>query len=150
MDTRVLGRKWLGQIMGRNPQIEEWAAAIAPDVGALQRLLSTLEDQRAVWSQVRVLRWGGSRSQQGEGEVSQNPLGVTGTKGGGDREVVDGPGPRRHQTCQWHPYVWGKRSGALRARVGQMTQRLWTGPPHQGCCREPPQEGSDPAGVRTR
>ena len=36
MDTRVLGRIWLGQIIGRDPQIEEWAADTAPDVGALQ------------------------------------------------------------------------------------------------------------------
>ena len=60
MDPRVLGRGWSGQIMGRNPQIEEWAAATAPDVGALQHLLSILDNQRAVWSQVRVLRWSGS------------------------------------------------------------------------------------------
>ena len=31
--------------MGRDTQIEEWAAAAAPDVGALQKLLSSLEDQ---------------------------------------------------------------------------------------------------------
>ena len=36
MDARVLGRIWLGQIIGRDPQIEEWAADTAPDVGALQ------------------------------------------------------------------------------------------------------------------
>ena len=82
MDARVLGRGWSGQIMGRNPQIEEWAAAVAPDVGALQHLLSTLDDQRAVWSQVRVFRWCGSRSQRGEGDDSQNPLGVTRTNCG--------------------------------------------------------------------
>ena len=45
MDARVLGRGWAGQIMGRNPQIEEWAAAISPDVRALQHLLATLDDQ---------------------------------------------------------------------------------------------------------
>ena len=45
MDARVLGRGWSGQIMGRNPQVEEWAAAAAPAVGALQHLLSTLDDQ---------------------------------------------------------------------------------------------------------
>ena len=82
MDARVLRRGWSGQIMGRNPQIEEWAAAVAHDVGALQHLLSTLDDQRAVWSQVRVFRWCGSRSQRGEGDDSQNPLGVTRTNCG--------------------------------------------------------------------
>ena len=45
MDARVLGCVWLGQIMGQDPQIEEWAADAAPDVGALQRLLSTLDDR---------------------------------------------------------------------------------------------------------
>ena len=70
MDARVLGRVWLGQIMGRDPQMEEWAADTAPDVGALQRLLSSLDDQRAVWSQVRAFRWGGSRGQREEGDVS--------------------------------------------------------------------------------
>ena len=51
MDARVLGRIWMGQIMGRDPQIEAWATDTAPDVGTLQKLLSTLDDQRAVWSQ---------------------------------------------------------------------------------------------------
>ena len=63
MDARVLGRVWQGQIMGRDPQIEEWAANAAPDVGALQQLLSTLDDQRAVWPQIRVFHWGESRGQ---------------------------------------------------------------------------------------
>ena len=48
MDTQVLGHIWLGQIMGNDPQIEEWAADTAPDVGAQQNVLSNLEDQRAV------------------------------------------------------------------------------------------------------
>ena len=60
MDERVLGRIWTGQIIGRDPQIEEWAADTAPDMGALQQLLSNLDDQQAVWSQIRAFRWGGS------------------------------------------------------------------------------------------
>ena len=48
MDAPVLGRVWLGQIMGRDPQMEEWAANTAPDVGALQQLLSNLDGQWAV------------------------------------------------------------------------------------------------------
>ena len=48
MDAQVLGRIWQGQIMGRDPQVEEWAADAAPNVGALQQLLSALDDQRAV------------------------------------------------------------------------------------------------------
>ena len=45
-----------------------------------------------MWSQLRVFHWGGIRSQREEGEASQNPPGVTGTKGEGDLEVIDGPG----------------------------------------------------------
>ena len=44
IDAQVLGHIWPGLIMGRDPQIEEWAATTAPDVGALQKLLSSLED----------------------------------------------------------------------------------------------------------
>ena len=43
-----------GQIMGRDPQKEEWAADTAPDVETLQKLLSNLENQRAVWPQIRA------------------------------------------------------------------------------------------------
>ena len=56
IDARVLGRIWPGQIIGRDPQIEEWAADTDPDVGALQKLLSNLDNQRAVWSQIWALR----------------------------------------------------------------------------------------------
>ena len=38
MDVRVLGRVWQGQIMGQDPQIEEWTADAAPNMGALQQL----------------------------------------------------------------------------------------------------------------
>ena len=82
MDAQVLGRVWAGQTMGRDPQIEEWAADAAPDVGALQQLLSTLDDRRAVWSQIRAFRWGGSRVQQEEGNASQNPQGDRGQERG--------------------------------------------------------------------
>ena len=75
MDARVLGHIWPGQIMGRDPQIEEWAAATAPDVGALQKLLSSLEDQRAVWPQIRAFQRDGSRSQREEGDASRAPHG---------------------------------------------------------------------------
>ena len=60
MDMRVLGCIWLGQIIGREPQIDEWAAATAPNVGALQKLLSGLEDQQALWTQIRAFRQGRS------------------------------------------------------------------------------------------
>ena len=56
MDMRVLGHIWPGQIMGRDPRIEEWATAIAPNVGALQRLLSGLEDQRTLWPQIQAFQ----------------------------------------------------------------------------------------------
>ena len=71
MDMRVLGHIWPGQIIGRDPQIEEWAAATAPNVRALQRLLSGLEDQRALWPQIRAFRGSGSRSQQREQDISE-------------------------------------------------------------------------------
>ena len=63
--------------MGRDPQIEEWAAATAPDVGALQKLLSSLEVQRAVWLQIRAFQRDGCRSQQKKGYASRPPPQVT-------------------------------------------------------------------------
>ena len=60
--------------MGRDPQIEEWAAATAPDVGALQKLLSSLEDQGAVWPQIQAFQGEGSRRQGEEGDASRAPL----------------------------------------------------------------------------
>ena len=91
MDAQVLGRIWPGQIMERYPQIEEWAAGTAPDVGALQKLLSNLDDQWAVWSQVLAFRWGGSRGQREEGDVGLNPPRVTEVEGGGYLEPAEGP-----------------------------------------------------------
>ena len=81
IDARVLGRIWPGQIMGRDPQIEEWAADTTPDMGALQRLLSNLEDQQAVWLQIRAFRGSGSQGQREEGDTSQTPLRVTESAG---------------------------------------------------------------------
>ena len=91
MDERVLGHIWPGQIMDRDPQIEEWAAETAPDMGALQELLSNLDDQRAVWSQVRAFRWGGSRGQGEEGDISRSLPRVTEAEGGDDLEPSAGP-----------------------------------------------------------
>ena len=73
MDARVLGLTWSGQIMGRDPQIEAWAADIVPDVGALQRLLLNLEDQRAVWPQVQAFQRDWSRGRQEEGGTGRQP-----------------------------------------------------------------------------
>ena len=39
LDMLVWGHPWPWQIVGKNPQIKEWAAAIAPDLEALQDLL---------------------------------------------------------------------------------------------------------------
>ena len=77
--------------MGRNPQIEAWAAETAPDVMALQKLLTNLDDQRAVWSQVRAFRWSGSQGQREEGDVSRSPPRATEAEGGGDLEPTAGP-----------------------------------------------------------
>ena len=93
MDARVLGRIWTGQIMGRDPQIEAWAADTAPDVGILQKLLSTLDDQRAVWSQVRAFRWDGSRGQRGEESIRRDPPKGTEAGGGSRPGARCGPGP---------------------------------------------------------
>ena len=91
MDARVLGRIWTGQIMDRDPQIEAWAADTAPDVGALQKLLSTLDDQWAVWLQVRALRWGESRGQRGERDVSRDP--PSGTEAGEEYDLEPAASP---------------------------------------------------------
>ena len=80
--------------MGRDPQIEAWAADTAPDVETLQKLLSTLDDQWAVWSHVRAFRWSGSRGQRGEGDVSRDPSSVTEAEGGDDPEPAASPGKK--------------------------------------------------------
>ena len=133
MDARVLGRGWSGQIMGQNPQVEEWAAAVAPDVGALQHLLSTLDDQRAVWSQVRVFAGEGAEASEGKETLIRTPLGGPGLRERATWRSSKVParsrvqwGSRQHPTRQWHPCVWGKRSGALRAQVGRRTQSTGT------------------------
>ena len=94
MDARVLGRVWQGQIMGRDPQVEEWAADAAPDVEALQQLLSTLDEQRAVWPQLRVFRLGESRGPREEGDTSRGPRGATEAQREGYPGPVAGPDPR--------------------------------------------------------
>ena len=50
-------------------------------MGALQKLLSNLDDQRAIWSQIRAFHGGESRGQQEEGNTSQNPPRVTRAEG---------------------------------------------------------------------
>ena len=72
MDMRVLGHIWPGQIIGRDPQIEEWAAATAPNVRALQRLLSGLEDQRALWPQIRLSGGAGAEASEGSGTLASS------------------------------------------------------------------------------
>ena len=73
MDALVLGHIWDGQILHREPRLEAWAVDTAPDVGTLQKLLSALDDQRAVWAQVRVFRRGESRSRRDEGNAGGTP-----------------------------------------------------------------------------
>ena len=93
MDARVLGRIWPCQIMGSDPQIEEWAADTAPDVETLQKLLSNLENQRAVWPQIRAFRGRGSRGQREERDISQSPPRVTESEG----ESYPGPAANHGQ-----------------------------------------------------
>ena len=91
MDARVLGRIWMGQIVDRDPQIEAWSTDNAPDVGALQKLLSTLDNQRAEWSQVRTFQWGDSRGQRGERDVGREPPRVTEAGEEDDLEAAASP-----------------------------------------------------------
>ena len=136
MDGRVLGHIWPGQIMGRNPPIEEWAADTAPDVGALQQLLSNLDDQRALWSQIRTFSWGGSRGQREKRDASPRTPGVTEAEGEGYLEPAASrnqqPGDvgvtstRSPALAPWHLGGAGRGSAGPRRRVRP-------GPSHQGC-----------------
>ena len=75
MDARVLGRIWPGQIIGRDPQKKEWAADTPPGVGALQKLLSNLDNQRAVWSQIRAFHGVGAGASERRGTLVKTPRG---------------------------------------------------------------------------
>ena len=50
-------------------------------MGALQKLLSSLEDQRAVWPQIWAFPGNGSRGQRKEGDTSKPPLRLTEVEG---------------------------------------------------------------------
>ena len=54
-------------------------------------MLSNLDDQRAVWSQIRAFHEGGSRGQREEGDTSQSPPRVTEVEGESYREPAAGP-----------------------------------------------------------
>ena len=54
-------------------------------------MLSNLDNQRAVWSQIRAFHGGGSRGQREEGDTSQNPPRVTEAEGESYLEPVAGP-----------------------------------------------------------
>ena len=119
MDARVLGCIWPGQIMGRDPQKEEWAADTAPDVETLQKLLSNLEDQRAVWPRIQAFLGRGSRGQREEKDTSQNPPRVTESEGEGDlgpaADHGQGPAPPlswQFLTNRWRRCNQGERSKA--------------------------------------
>ena len=125
MDALVLGHIWPGQIMDRDPQIEEWAANTAPDVGALQKLLSNLDDQRAVWSQVRLSAGVGAEASERRGTLVETPRERPRWRDGTTWS------PPRARTRSWVPLgswrrpahqgrhcTWGKRCRAARARGG--------------------------------
>ena len=109
MDARVLGHIWTGQIMGRDPQIEAWAANTAPDVMALQKLLSTLDNQRAVWSQVRAFRWDGSRGQRGEEGIRRDP--PRATDAGGEKKTWGPPRARTRRRAPTRPWQYPTHPG---------------------------------------
>ena len=73
MDTRVLGSGWACQVMGRDPQIEEWAAGATPNVGALQQLLSTLDDQRGCGRRYGLSAGMGTEARERRRTLVQNP-----------------------------------------------------------------------------
>ena len=54
-------------------------------------MLSTLDDQWAVWLQVRALRWGESRGQRGERDVSRDP--PSGTEAGEEYDLEPAASP---------------------------------------------------------
>ena len=54
-------------------------------------MLSNLDDQRAMWSQIRAFRWGGSRGQREEEDASPKPPRVTEAEGDGYLEPAVGP-----------------------------------------------------------
>ena len=58
-------------------------------------MLSNLDSQRAVWSQIRTFRWGGSRGQQEEGDTSPTPPRVTEAEGEGHLEPAADPDQKR-------------------------------------------------------
>ena len=148
MDARVLGCIWPGQIMGRDPQIEEWAADTATDVGALQQLLSNLDDQRAVWSQIRALTGSGSRGQWEEGDTNPNPPRATEAEGEGYLEPAagqdQGPGAvavaatSDQSAATLHPGE-EERSSLGTRRVASAESGTWTAAP--GVRWGPPKEG---------
>ena len=103
--------------MGRDPQIEEWTAAIAPNVGALQRLLSGLENQWTLWPQIRAFQESPGRLKEGD---TGKPLPPTTTV------KVDGHlGPAAYQPRTWRRQcssdLWPAGS-AIPARGGRAGQ----------------------------
>ena len=132
MDARVLGRVWPGQIMGQDLQMEEWSADTAPDVGALQQLLSNLDYQRALWSQIRTFSWGGSRGQREKRDASPRTPGVTEAEGEGYLEPA---ASRNHQPgdmgvtptrspalAPWHLGEAGRGSAGPRRRMSAASE----------------------------
>ena len=125
-------------------------------MGALQQLLSNLDNQRAVWSQIWAFRWGGSRGQREEGDANQNPKRVTEAEGGGYLGPAAGPDQKPGAVTvaatsdpSVAPLHLGKaeRGSTGTRRVASAASE--TRPPHQGCRWEPPQEGLSLEGVET-
>ena len=77
-------------------------------------MLSNLDDQRAVWLQIRAFYGGGSRGQREEGDSSQNPPRVTEAEGESYLEPAAGP---------------DQEPGAV---VVAVTSDQWVAPSHLG------------------
>ena len=149
LDILVWGHPWPRQIVGKNPQIEEWAATVAPDLEALQDLLSRMERQQALGKQIRALRRDkgpGPLGEPGAGTPTPPPASPEG------REAAGGPTAVRMATgmaaASWGPEGEGGSTSMLggneRDPRGEGRSREWAG--GYTATTEPSQPGDAEAG----
>ena len=112
MDARVLGRVWPCQIMGRDPQMEEWAADTAPDVGPCSSCCQTWTTSGPYGRKYGLSAGVGAEASERRGTLVKTPRGP-----GRTRSWVL-LRSRRLPTHQWRHCTWGKRSEAAWARGG--------------------------------
>ena len=134
LDILVWGHPWPRQIVGKSPQIEEWAATVAPDLEALQDLLSRMERQQALGKQIRALRRDKGPGQPGEpGAGTPTPTPAPAAPEG--RESAGGPTAEGTVTgmaaASWGPEGEGCSTPMLggneRDPRGEGRSRAWAG-----------------------